>query len=129
MCKQMLFYRVTYPAHTYALIKLVIKTCEAFYLLSSTKFMPRKITLSLHFFLFILHYVHECFTCMYVCALHIPVGSPGPEVTDGCELPCGCLELNLGTLQEQPVVLTTKPSLQSLFLLALIYQFFLDVLL
>jgi hypothetical protein len=33
-------------------------------------------------------------------------------ITDGCELPCGCWELNSGTLEEQSVLLTTEPSLQ-----------------
>ena len=35
-------------------------------------------------------------------------------ITDGCEPPCGCWELNLGPLEEQSVFLTTEPSLQSL---------------
>jgi len=34
------------------------------------------------------------------------------ELTDGCEPPCGCWELNPGPLEEQPVLLTDKPSLQ-----------------
>jgi hypothetical protein len=36
-------------------------------------------------------------------------------VTDGCEPPCGCWELNSGPLEEESVLLTTKPSLQPLF--------------
>ena len=39
------------------------------------------------------------------------VGSPGIGVTDSCELSCGCWELNLGPLEEQPVLLTIEPSL------------------
>ena len=38
----------------------------------------------------------------------------GP-ITDGCEPPCGCWELNLGPLEEQSVFLTTEPSLQPSF--------------
>ena len=34
------------------------------------------------------------------------------KVTDGCEPPCGCWELSPGPLQEHPVLLTTKSSLQ-----------------
>jgi hypothetical protein len=34
-------------------------------------------------------------------------------ITDGCEPPCGCWELNSGPLEEQSVLLTAKPSLQS----------------
>jgi hypothetical protein len=33
-------------------------------------------------------------------------------ITDGCEPPCGCWELNSGPLEEQPVFLTIEPSLQ-----------------
>jgi hypothetical protein len=33
-------------------------------------------------------------------------------ITDGCEPPCGCWELNSGTLKDQSVFLTTEPSLQ-----------------
>ncbi|XP_060240758.1 E3 ubiquitin-protein ligase NEDD4 isoform X1 [Meriones unguiculatus] len=41
------------------------------------------------------------------------VGSPGSEVTDGCEPPCGCWELNPGSLEEEHVLFTTEPCLQS----------------
>jgi hypothetical protein len=34
-------------------------------------------------------------------------------ITDGCEPPCGWWELNSGPLEEQPVLLTTEPSLQA----------------
>jgi hypothetical protein len=34
-------------------------------------------------------------------------------VTDGCEPPCGCWDLNSGPSEEQSVLLTTEPSLQS----------------
>jgi hypothetical protein len=33
-------------------------------------------------------------------------------ITDGCEPPCGCWDLNSGPLEEQSVLLTTEPSLQ-----------------
>ena len=46
-----------------------------------------------------------------LCACLVPledkkerVGSPGPGVTGGYELLCGCWELNPGLLQEQPVL-------------------------
>jgi hypothetical protein len=35
-------------------------------------------------------------------------------ITDGCEPPCGCWELNSGPLEEQSVLLTAEPSLQHL---------------
>lgn len=34
------------------------------------------------------------------------------ELLSGCEPPCGCRELNPRPLEEQPVLLTTEPSLQ-----------------
>ena len=33
-------------------------------------------------------------------------------ITDGCEPPCGCWELNSGPLEEQSVLLSSEPSLQ-----------------
>ena len=36
-------------------------------------------------------------------------------ITDGCEPPCGCWDLNSGPLEGQSVLLTTKPSLQPAF--------------
>ena len=33
-------------------------------------------------------------------------------ISDGCEPPCGCWELNSGPLEEQAMLLTTEPSLQ-----------------
>ena len=40
------------------------------------------------------------------------IRSLGTGVSDSCELPCGCWELNLGPLKEQLVLLTAEPSLQ-----------------
>jgi hypothetical protein len=52
--------------------------------------------------------------CMHACLYHMRawcwqrpqegVGSSGTEVTDGCESPCGCWELNPGPLEKQPVL-------------------------
>jgi hypothetical protein len=36
---------------------------------------------------------------------------------DGCGPPCGCWDLNSGPLEEQSVILTTEPSLQTGILL------------
>ena len=62
------------------------------------------------------------FMCMnilsHVClctALRRPeegVRSSRAGVTDSCELPSGCWELNLGPLEDQPGFLTTEPSPQ-----------------
>ena len=35
-----------------------------------------------------------------------------PGITDSCELPCGCWELNLGPLEKQSLLLIDEPSLQ-----------------
>jgi hypothetical protein len=32
-------------------------------------------------------------------------------MTDGCDPPCGCWDLNSGPLEEQSVLLTTEPDL------------------
>jgi len=53
------------------------------------------------------------FMCLEVC-LWEGVGSSGTGVTDDCELSCGCWELNLRPLVEQPMLLTAEPSLQPL---------------
>jgi hypothetical protein len=37
-------------------------------------------------------------------------------ITDGSEPPCGCWDLNSGPSEEQSVLLTTEPSLQSPFI-------------
>ena len=47
---------------------------------------------------------------MYACT---PERAPD-LITDDYETPRGCLELNSGPLEEQPVLLTTEPSLQPL---------------
>lgn len=60
------------------------------------------------------------FTCMYVCVPQActmnqksekGIRYPGTEVTDSCELPDGCWEVNLGPLPEQQLLLTAKPFL------------------
>ena len=57
-----------------------------------------------------------CFMCIVVLWACHSVGkqsvrSSATEVTGSCELPCGCWELNLDSWEEQPVLLTTEPSL------------------
>ena len=66
----------------------------------------------------ILFNAYGCFICMYVGASCVcprrpeeGIRSPWTGVTDGCQLPRGCWELNLCLLEEQLVSLTTDPSL------------------
>lgn len=40
------------------------------------------------------------------------IEAPGTEILDGCEPLCGCWEMNLASLEEQPVNVTTELSLQ-----------------
>ena len=54
------------------------------------------------------------FTCGYLWRPEEGIGVPlGLELHDN-EPPCGCWGVNSGPLEEQPVLLTTEPSLQSL---------------
>jgi hypothetical protein len=52
------------------------------------------------------------------------VKSPGTGVIDNYELSCGCWELNLSPLEEQPALLTTEPSLQPQERLLFFFFFF-----
>jgi hypothetical protein len=49
-------------------------------------------------------------------AVHIEaeedIGSPRTGVTEGYKPSCGCWELSLGSVQEQPVLLAIEPSFQ-----------------
>lgn len=40
-------------------------------------------------------------------------GCPRERVKDGSEPTCGCWDLNLGPLEEQPILSAPEPSLQS----------------
>ena len=47
--------------------------------------------------------------CLNVCLCE-GVIFPGTGVTDGCELPCGCWELKVGSLEEYPMLLMAESS-------------------
>ena len=49
---------------------------------------------------------------VHCCSLQKHLKRTSDPITDVCEPPCGCWELNLAPLEEQPVLLTTEPSLQ-----------------
>lgn len=51
---------------------------------------------------------------MFCLHVHLCKGaaSPGIGVSDSCELSCGCWELNLKPLEEQPELVIAEPSLQ-----------------
>lgn len=49
-------------------------------------------------FIYFLYYVHWCCARMYACVKMSDLG-----VNDSCDLSCGCCELSLGPLGEQPL--------------------------
>ena len=64
-------------------------------------------------FFFIYLFIYYVYNILSAC---MPAGQKrAPDlITDGCEPPCGCWELNSGPLEEQAMFLTSEPSLQSL---------------
>lgn len=64
-----------------------------------------------------LFYVYASFACVHVCVPHACIvyrsqKRPSDLLELGlCGLSCGCWESNLGTLEEQPLLLTADPSL------------------
>jgi hypothetical protein len=52
-----------------------------------------------------------CISALPVCFCE-GAGLPRIGIIDNCELPCGCWELNLSPLEEQPMLLTTKQFLK-----------------
>ena len=79
---------------------------------------------------FLKRFIHFYFKCISVLPAQLSVHhvyavlselakgvrSTETEVTDGCEQPHECWDPNLGPLQEQQVLLTIEPSLQSIML-------------
>jgi hypothetical protein len=74
--------------------------------------------------LFILFSVFEYFVYMYVyapCACLVPERArrqhhiSGTGATESCESLCRCWNVNLGPVEEQPVLLTTELALQLLW--------------
>jgi hypothetical protein len=53
-------------------------------------------------------FIHLLNVCEYTVAVFRQHWMP---ITDGCEPPCGCWELNSGSLEEQSVLSTAEPSL------------------
>ena len=51
------------------------------------------------------------FLWVHCSCLHTHQKRTSDPITDGCEPPCGCWELNSGPLEEQSVLLTAEPSL------------------
>ena len=47
--------------------------------------------------------------------------SASDSITDGCEPPCGCWDLNSEPLEEQSVLSTAEPSLQPLIFFCFLF--------
>jgi hypothetical protein len=65
---------------------------------------------------FFLNKIYLFILCIYHCSFQTHQKRASDSIPDGCEPPCGCWELNSGPLEEQSVLLTTEPSLQTSFL-------------
>ena len=60
---------------------------------------------------------------VHCCCLQTHQKRASDPITDGCETPCGCWELNSEPLEEQSVLLTAEPPLQPLHLVFLLRSF------
>lgn len=98
--------------------------------MANEEYFPDWKTSSWEIFFKVLHFYKKCVLfyvfppCIHVCYIHAtPVGAKedisllGTGVPVGCEPPCRCWEVNPGPLEEHPVLLTSKPSLQPLALI------------
>jgi hypothetical protein len=67
------------------------------------------------FYLFICLFIYFIYVSTLLChCLQTHQKRTAYPTTDGCEPPCGCWELNnSGPLEEQSLLLTAEPSLQS----------------
>jgi hypothetical protein len=84
-------------------------SCQSFLSHSVPPILSVSLTLQkpLYFYLFIFIYMS---TLQLSSDTHQKKASD--PITDGCEPPCGCWDLNSGPLEEQSVLLTAEPSLQ-----------------
>jgi hypothetical protein len=76
-------------------------------------------------------YMYGCFACKYICAPYVctelkeargaekVVRSPGTGVTDHCESPCVCWELNQGPLKEQSVAFVCLSVLRFIYFISM----------
>jgi hypothetical protein len=71
--------------------------------------------LCFHFFFFLFFFflkIYLFYLYEYILAVFRHQRRASDPITDGCEPPCGCWDLNSGPLEEQLVLLTAEPSLQ-----------------
>ena len=65
------------------------------------------------FILFFLRFIY-CYMSVHCSCLLTHQKRASDLITDGCEPPCGCWDLNSGPLEDQSVLLLAEPSLQPL---------------
>jgi hypothetical protein len=80
-------------------------------------------------FLLFLRFIYLFCVYKYTVVLQTHQKRASDPITGGCEPPCGCWDLNSGPLEEQSVLFTAEPSLQThththtpRFLLWLVFQ-------
>lgn len=61
---------------------------------------------------------HRCMQCLW---------NTLDQITYSCELSCECWEMNMGPLEEEPMISTREPSLCPLLLTFLLYTVFYTV--
>ena len=91
---------ISYLKHMHTVFLHICSCCACYYCL----------LMFLNYLFLLVSYLHTC--VQYLQRPEEGIRSLGTGVTGGCELPCGCWELNPGPLEEQPVLVTTEPSLQ-----------------
>jgi hypothetical protein len=99
------------------LVPVLLCSKEGCVSLQSCLRMASSMFFSFCFFIFIFIY----FLKMYLLYLYeytvfqVHQKRASDPISDGCESPCSCWELNSRPLQEQSVLLTTEPTLQPYF--------------
>jgi hypothetical protein len=89
-------------------------------------FKPLFFLKDLFIYLFVYLFIYLFINYMYVhCScLQIFQKRASDLITDGCEPPCGCWDLNSGPSEEQSVLLTSEPSFQpSNFLFSFFFKY------
>jgi len=66
----------------------------------------------LYILLFLKELLYLIYMTVHCCCFQTHQKRASDSITDGCEPPCGCWDLNSGPLGEQSVLLSAEPSLQ-----------------
>ena len=77
-------------------------------------------------FLFVFKDLFIYYMLVHCSCLQTPQKRASDLITDGCEPPCGCWELNSGPLEGQSVLLTAEPSRQPIYSVLIVNCSYLD---